>query len=81
MNKKSTVKSIEIKENEKINFDDIPELTKEDFTRGVKNPFAGKLKDGYTIIINHADHEEIIKVSKKRRPKRKEKEINKLSSI
>jgi len=53
-------------ENKEINYDDIPELTKEDFARGVKNPFAGKLKDGYTITIEHADYDEIITVSKKR---------------
>jgi len=54
---------------DKINYDDIPELTKEDFARGVKNPLAGKLKKGYTIIVEHADHDEIITVTKKKRKK------------
>ena len=53
----------------RINYDDIPELTEEDFARGKKNPFAGKFKDGYTIIVEHADHDEIITVTKKRQPK------------
>jgi len=53
-----------------INYDDIPELTKEDFARGKKNPFAGKFKAGYTIIIDHADYEEVITVTKKRRTKK-----------
>jgi len=52
--------------NDKINYDDIPELTKEDFARGVRNPFAGKLKDGYKIIVEYADYDEVITVSKKR---------------
>jgi len=55
--------------NNDINYDDIPELTKEDFARGQKNPFAGKLKNGYTIVIEHADCDEIITVTKKRQPK------------
>ena len=55
--------------NDDINFDDIPELTEEDFARGKRNPFAGKFRDGYTIIVEHADHDEIITVTKKRRPK------------
>jgi len=52
-----------------INYDDIPELTKEDFSKGIKNPFAGKFKEGYTIIVEHADHDEIITVTKKIKPK------------
>jgi len=55
--------------NNEINYDDIPELTEEDFARGKKNPFAGKFKDGYTIIVEHVDHDEIITVTKKRQPK------------
>ena len=53
-----------------INYDDIPELTKEDFEKSVKNPFAGKFKNGYTIIVEHTDHDEVITVTKKRRPKK-----------
>jgi hypothetical protein len=56
-------------DNEEINYDDIPELTAEDFATGKRNPFAGKFRDGYTIIVEHADHDEVITVSKKRRPK------------
>ena len=47
---------------EGINYDDIPKIT--DFSKGRKNPFAGRFKDGYTIIVEHKDHDEIIKVSK-----------------
>ena len=57
------------KKNEDINFDDIPELTKEDFVKAIKNPFAGKFKDGYTIVVEHNDYDEIITVSKKRQKK------------
>jgi hypothetical protein len=56
-------------DNDEINFDDIPELTAEDFAKGKRNPLAGKFKDGYTIIVEHADYDEIITVTKKRRPK------------
>ena len=52
---------------EGINYDDIPEIT--DFSKGRKNPFAGQFKDGYTIIIEHDDHEEVIEVKKTRREK------------
>jgi hypothetical protein len=55
--------------NDEINFEDIPELTAEDFAKGVRNPFAGKFKDGYTIIVEHTDYDEIITVAKRRRPK------------
>jgi len=57
-------------DNDKINYSDIPELTKEDFAKGKKNPFAGKFKDGYTIVVEHADYEEIITIKKKRQPKK-----------
>ena len=37
----------------KIDTSDISELTKEDFARGRKNPYAERLiKNGYKIIIN-----------------------------
>lgn len=52
---------------EGINYDDIPEVT--DFSKGRKNPFAGMFKDGYTIIVEHKDHDEIIEVKKTRREK------------
>jgi len=51
----------------KIDLSDIPEIT--DFSKGRKNPFAGKFKDGYTIIIEHRDFDEIITVKKTRRNK------------
>ena len=52
---------------EDINFDDIPEIT--DFSNAVKNPFAGKFRNGYTIIVEHKDYDEIITVKKTRRDK------------
>lgn len=53
---------------EGINYDDIPEIT--DFSKGRKNPFAGKFKNGYTIIVEHNDHEEVIEVKRTRREKK-----------
>ena len=44
---------------EGINYDDIPEIT--DFSKGRKNPFAGKFKDGYTVIVEHEGYDEIRK--------------------
>jgi len=52
---------------ENINYDDIPEIT--DFSNARKNPFAGRFADGYTIIVEHDDYNEIITVNKKREPK------------
>ena len=52
---------------DKIDLSDIPEIT--DFSKGRKNPFAGKFKDGYTIIVEHKDFDEIITVKKTRREK------------
>jgi hypothetical protein len=54
-------------DNEGINYDDIPEIT--DFTNARKNPFAGKFKDGYTIIVEHKDYDEVITVNKVRQAK------------
>jgi hypothetical protein len=51
-------------DNELINYDDIPKIT--DFSKGRKNPFAGKFKNGYTIIVEHNDYDEIIEVKKTR---------------
>jgi len=56
-----------ILDDEDINYEDIPKIT--DFTKGRKNPFAGRFKDGYTIIVEHKDHDEIIEVKKTRRKK------------
>ena len=54
-------------ENEEINYDEIPKIT--NFSKGRRNPFAGKFRDGYTIIVEHKDHDEIIEVKKTRRMK------------
>jgi len=56
-------------ENEKIiDFSDIPEIT--DISNGRKNPFAGRFRNGYTIIVEHNDYDEVITVKKTRRAKR-----------
>ena len=51
-----------------IDFSDIPEIT--DVSGGRKNPFAGRFKDGYTIIVEHQDYDEIITVTKTKRKKK-----------
>jgi hypothetical protein len=56
-----------INDNETINYDDIPKIT--DFSKGRKNPFAERFKNGYTIIVEHKDYDEIIEVKKTRRMK------------
>jgi hypothetical protein len=43
-----------------------------DFSNATKNPHAGKLKDGYTIIVEHKDYDEVITVTKTK--KRKDEE-------
>jgi len=40
-----------------------------DFSGAIKNPHAGKFKDGYTIIVNHNDYDEIITITKTKKPK------------
>ena len=40
-----------------------------DFSKAIRNPHAGKFKDGYTIIVEHKDYNEIITVTKTRKPK------------
>jgi len=50
-----------------IDFSDIPEIT--DISKGRKNPFAGRFKDGYTIIVEHQDYDEVITVKKTRQAK------------
>ena len=42
-----------------IDFSDIPEIT--DFSRWRKNPFAGRFKDGYTVIVEREGYNEIRK--------------------
>ena len=44
---------------EGINYDDIPPTT--NFTKWRKNPFAGRFKDGYTVIVEHEGYNEIRK--------------------
>ena len=51
-----------------IDLSDIPEIT--DVSGGRKNPFTGRFKDGYTIIIEHQDYDEIITVTKTKRKKK-----------
>ena len=40
-----------------------------DFSNAVRNPHAGKFKDGYTIIVEHKDYDEVITVTKTKRAK------------
>ena len=40
-----------------------------DFSNAIKNPHAGKFKDGYTIIVEHKDFDEIVTVKKDTKPK------------
>ena len=54
-------------DDEGINYDEIPEIT--DLSKAIKNPCAGKFKDGYTIIAEHKDYYEIITITKKKRKK------------
>jgi len=41
-----------------------------DFSNAIKNPHAGKFKDGYTIVVSHQDYDEVITVKKEKKPKR-----------
>ena len=52
-----------------IDFSDIPEIT--DISKGRRNPFAGRFRDGYTVIVEHQDYDEVITVKKARREKSK----------
>ena len=52
----------------KIDLTDIPEIT--DVSKAIKNPFAGKFKDGYTIVIEHSDYDEVVTVKKHKQAKR-----------
>ena len=40
-----------------------------DFSGAVKNPHAGKFKDGYTIVVSHQDYDEIITIKKEKKLK------------
>jgi len=39
------------------------------FSGAVKNPHAGKFKDGYTIVVSHQDYDEVITVKKEKKTK------------
>jgi len=43
-----------------------------DFSNAIKNPYAQRLKKGYTIVIEHEDYDEVITVKRERREKRSE---------
>jgi len=54
-----------------------------DFSNAVKNPHAGKFKDGYTIIVEHKDYDEVITVTKSKKQRANvvsTKDINKAVS-
>ena len=40
-----------------------------DFSNAVRNPHAGKLKNGYTIIVEHKEYDEIITITKSKKTK------------
>jgi hypothetical protein len=40
-----------------------------DFSNAVKNPHAGKFKDGYTIVVEHKDYDEIVTITKSKKLK------------
>jgi len=52
-----------------------------DFSNAVKNPHAGKLKNGYTIIVNHKDYDEVITVTKSMKQKKDNEERSAVSSV
>jgi len=37
-----------------------------DFSNAIKNPHAGKFKDGYIIVVSHQDYDEVITVKKRK---------------
>ena len=63
---KDMLNSVTTEDND-INYDDIPKIT--DFSKGRKNPFAGRFKKGYTIIVEHKDFNEVITVNKTKQDK------------
>jgi cell fate regulator YaaT (PSP1 superfamily) len=40
-----------------------------DFSGAIKNPYADKLKNGYTVVVEHENYDEIITVQKAMRDK------------
>ena len=52
-----------------------------DFSNAIKNPHAGKLKNGYTIKINHKDYDEVITVTKSMKQRKDNEEKSTVSSV
>jgi len=52
-----------------------------DFSNAIKNPHAGKLKNGYTIIVNHKDYDEIITVTKSMKQRKDNEDKSAASSV
>ena len=52
---------------EGINYDDIPKIT--DFSKARKNPYAGRFKNGYTVIIEREGYNEVRKYDFTKIPK------------
>jgi len=52
-----------------------------DFSNAVKNHHADKLTNGYTIIINHRDYDEVITVTKSMKQKKENDEKSAESSV
>jgi len=44
-----------------------------DFSNATRNPHAKKLEKGYTLIIEHKDYDEIIKIEKTLKDKNEQK--------
>jgi len=44
------------------------------FFKREKNPHAGKFKDGYTIVVEHKDYDEVITVTKEKKLKKESRE-------
>jgi len=42
---------------DEIDFSDIPEIT--DFSKAIKNPFAERMKQGYSVTINYETPEDV----------------------
>ena len=56
-----------IENDNNIDFSDIPEI--KDLSKAIKNPYAGRFANGYTVIVEHEDFNEIIKIKKSRKRK------------
>ena len=49
-----------------------------DFSKAIKNPFAGKFKGKYTVIVEHEDYTETLEVEMPKVKKVAESTINKV---